>query len=236
LKVSYGRRLCTKLSGVEPLDASNWLIFRDLVHFVATLPTKRVRSCKRRQKQAVIVQVWTLERKMGEEQKLKTMNEVSIAEAVELFKKALSPDDYGEKIFPTNIAAKDFLECLRLYELMIWSRIPNEWGHDWPIGADFTRSSHSTVQTLTYDGEKLAELEIPEEVLKQFSPTEREYLNVMKREAPRVLTIKELAHIFGVSRETAKTHMSAVCQKVLGVGGGGKKTLVEKLRSSKLTR
>jgi hypothetical protein len=176
--------------------------------------------------------------KNQEEKKLKTMNEISIAEAVELFKKALSPDDHGDEIFPTNIAAKDFLECLRLYELMIWSRIPTGWGYDWPIGKDFPRSSLSTIQTVTYDPGQLAE--ISEEDLKKLpvrlSPTERKYFDEMKRAAPRVLTIKELAQIFGVDHETAKTHMQKVCKKVLGEAGGGKKTLVEKLTPPKITR
>jgi len=149
--------------------------------------------------------------------KLKTMNEISAAEAVKLFDAAMGlalkhdPYNIGWLIpnppgFPKDIAAKDFLEALQLYRQM------------WLESIEFSTAryrllSGSVLDDEDYDAERAAlatAVNIPENHLKKLSPTEKVVLSLMREGLPD----KEIASKRGRSYGTIKKQVSAVIRKL----------------------
>jgi DNA-binding CsgD family transcriptional regulator len=72
--------------------------------------------------------------------KLKTMNEISAAEAVKLFRNAMIFESFNEggdefqvkpSGFPNNVAARDFLETLSIFKEMWRDGMQSQWDMQW---------------------------------------------------------------------------------------------------------
>ena len=147
--------------------------------------------------------------------KLKTMNDISAAEAAKILHCARNFDSDGDPMedyclrpeyFPQDISARDFLECLELYSNM------NMW-------------THGAVGDRFYD-EQMAELRevaanIPEEDLKELSDAERKVFDVF-RDNPGISN-KEMGGKLNLSEDTIKTHFRNICDKLEIKAGRGRR-------------
>jgi DNA-binding CsgD family transcriptional regulator len=140
--------------------------------------------------------------------KLKTMNEVSAAEAVKLFHACMVLDD-GDPMslyapipenFPEDIAAKDFLEQLRIYRDM-WS----EGEHSASGGFDFLSDAQR---------EELVEVAktLPEKDLETLGRQKRRIVELF-RENPDIQNKEIAARLAPMSTKTVEKHVSALLKK-----------------------
>ena len=135
--------------------------------------------------------------------KLKTMNDISAARAVKLFHAAMVLDDgdptslYSPipKGFPDDIAARDFLECLRLYSEM-WregeASAPNDF--------------------LFYEQQKAELLNaVAENTDVKVTPKEQQLIHALIDNPD--LDREEIAEKLEIDLSTYKTHFQNLCKK-----------------------
>jgi DNA-binding CsgD family transcriptional regulator len=160
--------------------------------------------------------------------KLKTMNEISAADAVKLFHACMVLDNSDPtrlyepipKGFPKDMVAGEFLEHLRLYKQM------------WADGQE----SRAGMYAGFYDDQRAALADIadriPEEELKVLSDAERKVFDVFRNN--RGISNKEIGEILNISEETVKDHISSICNK-LGIreGRGRRRELAAKYPPNK---
>jgi DNA-binding CsgD family transcriptional regulator len=147
------------------------------------------------------------------QEKLKTMNEISAAEAVKLFEAAVnfpgSPNWYDgdpesdykpiDGGFPTGICARDFLECLRLY---MGLHIPMDYETTDP---NITEVARKIIEQIT-DGE-----------LRQLSPQQRKIVELLRINPNQ--QIKEIAFQLDVKTGTVKSQLTAIYARLKLPGG-----------------
>jgi hypothetical protein len=157
--------------------------------------------------------------------KLKTMNDISAAEAAKLFHAARNfncdgdpMDDYRLRPegFPKDIAARDFLECLDLYSKM--------WAH-WA-------ESHTEVSGEGFYDSQRGELadvaaDITAEELAKLGAAERKVFDVFAEDSN--LSNKEIGKKLGISESTVKSHFRVIFNE-LGIkeGRGRRRALASK--------
>ena len=135
-------------------------------------------------------------RKLEPKNKLKTMNEISAAEAVKLFHACMHFDDPGDMYapipegFPGDIAARDFLECLKSYQEM------------WAFGQvdDYLDFEDQMVE------QTQVAADVSEQDLEELTPREKEVFLLRKNER---LSYKEIAERLGKSADTVKSQLTS---------------------------
>lgn len=142
--------------------------------------------------------------------KLKTMNEISAAEAVRLFHSVMEfgwgiPEEQYSFIpdakFPEDIAYKDFMDELMRYRAVYMGDMSYAPGN-------FFEEERAELANVAAN--------IPDDELETLTPMEKEALLAL-RDNPS-LTVDELAEKLGKGLSTVKTHLRNVYRK-LGVSG-----------------
>jgi len=163
-----------------------------------------------------VVQAWTDVDEIMAKKKLKTMKEISAAEAVKLFHAAMDfhgfmPGLYRPKpeCFPKDISANDFMEGLKLYRDMCRDAADRALTL---LDRDFEMQRAEKVYA-----ERRAELVntaagVPKQELERFTPKELEVFNLLKEG----LQDKEIASKLKKGVGTVKVQVSSVLRK-LGV-------------------
>ena len=137
---------------------------------------------------------------MKKSKKLRSLNEISAAEAVKLFDSAVhfEPGPFGEEVvvgkFPDNVAAREFLEGLSLYQELIRgvdSDFPDE-EFDAPVGPI---------------------PEIPADAKNRLPPKERRVFDLVMEG----LSNKEIASRCNISSATVKSQKANIFRR-FGVG------------------
>ena len=127
---------------------------------------------------------------------LKTMNEISAAEAVKLFHASMHFDDpidlYAPtpKGFPGDMAARDFLECLKLYEEM-WAI--GQYDESQDLDDQMVKQTQAAANVSAQDLEKL-------------TPSEKKVFLLWNNER---LSYKEIAAELSKSPQTVKAQLAS---------------------------
>jgi len=136
--------------------------------------------------------------------KLKTMNEISAAEAVKLFEASMNfpggehwgdpEEDYLPitKGFPLDVAARDFLDCLKLYRE--WYMDSESYGPVWSPEV-FEEQKAGLIKVVTEHPEILVQL------------TAKERAVIVALDENNELTREEVADKLGMKLGTLKKHM-----------------------------
>jgi DNA-binding CsgD family transcriptional regulator len=140
--------------------------------------------------------------------KLRTMNDISAAAAVQLFHACMVLDDCDPmslyapipEAFPTDIAARDFLECLNLYREM-WSE--GEASAAGVFGLTDTQREELVDVARTYTDEELK---------KVLTPRLLEVLNLLKEDLGR--GNQEISSALGISVKTVKVHLTEMFKRL----------------------
>jgi len=164
---------------------------------------------------------------MGPNQKLKTMNEISAADAAKLFHAARDLDDYDPlepyglrpEYFPHDIGARDFLQCLELYSKMVSE------GSQYPFASQTPSTTSYTVEHRHISDEQRAALAeiastISDADLDKRLPAgsrEREVFDVL-RENPGNSN-KEIGEKLGIGESTVKTYLLRIYETLQLEGG-----------------
>jgi DNA-binding CsgD family transcriptional regulator len=139
--------------------------------------------------------------------KLKTMNEISAAEAVKLFQAAMVLDDYNEpgfvfevkpSGFPDNIAARDFFESLNFYKEMWREGRQADWDAQWAAIDGLRKSVFQTIEQPDPDG-----------LFDTLSPAQKRVYTACK-DNPN-LSNKEIAAQLNLSPKTLQVHLESIC-------------------------
>lgn len=162
--------------------------------------------------------------------KLKTMNEISAAEAAKLFHAARNfacdgypGDNYclWPEYFPKDIEARDFLQCLDLY-----SRMYSD-GSEYPFASKTPSTTSYTVEHYHISSEQRAALAeiastISDADLDKKLPVgsrEREVLDVLRQNLG--ISNQGIGDMLHISESTVKTHLLKAYDKLELEGGRG---------------
>jgi hypothetical protein len=159
--------------------------------------------------------------------KLKTMNDISAADAAKLFHMARNlhcdgapMDDYClyPDYFPRDIAARDFLQCLGLYSRMFSEGNDNLLPLNTP-NTSYAIEHHISDEQRTRLAEVVPRLSDEDLMAKGLTDAEiravRAYVDVENRNLSR----KQVAGKLDMNDQTLKTHLSRACDK-LGIEPG----------------
>jgi DNA-binding CsgD family transcriptional regulator len=147
--------------------------------------------------------------------KLKTMNEISAAEAVILFHAAMSFDSFEEgdvfqpnpRGFPKDIAAKDFMESLVSYRDMWRVCYEEEAADSTPFYYDMSANEIATLE-----GAPIVEKDLQvEEALKKVPAKERALLELIHRQ-PELL-VKQIADMLKKSEGAVKVQLQSLFRR-----------------------
>jgi len=151
---------------------------------------------------------------LSPKKKLRTMNEISAADAAQLFRAARDFDSHDPlseycprpDYFPKDIAARDFLQCLELY-----SKMESE-GSEYPFASKTPSTTSYTVEHRQIsDAERKAYSAIPEKVLEgSLTRMQRQVCDLLVR---RNLSYKQIATELAISESTVHKHISDIYEE-----------------------
>jgi DNA-binding CsgD family transcriptional regulator len=155
--------------------------------------------------------------------KLKTMDEISAAEAVELFEHVV---DYDEDLgvyraqysrFPKDLTAKGFFECFRIYRQVTYEgagAVLRARATEEKLRGKAYREAWEQVrdelEQIFEEDEKNEMLARPDEELAKLTPAQRKVVDCI-RENP-TLDREDLADKLSIKLSTYKAHFSAICK------------------------
>jgi DNA-binding CsgD family transcriptional regulator len=144
--------------------------------------------------------------------KLKTMNQISAEEARRLCHAVIHRGDHA-LAFPKDIAAKDFLEWLKLYSEMLSRGVIDKRSPALSLD-DFEPGSARAKRDVSEDSKNLTEKDLDELFCR--APQQRKIVDVIRRNKDRKMSLDEIAvELGGVNRptKTVQNHLTIIFKK-----------------------